>query len=154
MKFYLPKSFTDLVRTAAKLDPTAKPFVPETTGGPDNDRAAAEIRDAVPPTTETETNPNFAIYNNGVPALTPNSLKDVLDGIGDEALDENFGPDALDAAELEMVDHYVNELATIDLLEDREVKFQRDCSFAHWIHTHDNTSFSLSSSFNVVGIHY
>jgi hypothetical protein len=111
MKFNLPKGVSDLFKTAAaKLDPTATSFVPETPTG-QHDRALPET-----------TNPNFAIYNNGVPALTPQNLKEVLAGIGDDALDENFGPDAAEAAELEDVDRFVKEMAMIDLLEDREVR--------------------------------
>lgn len=125
MKFNLPKGVSDLFKTAAaNLDPTATAFVPETPAG-QHDRG-------LPATT----NPNFAIYNDGVPALTPQNLKEVLAGIGDDALDENFVPDANEAAELEDVDRFVKEMAMIDILEDREVRksllfdFHLDKSFS------------------------
>jgi hypothetical protein len=110
MKFQLPESFSSILRTAAKLDPTAQPFVPETPHCETDSRRVSE------------TNPNFVIYNDGVPSLTPQNLKDILAGIDDEAIDENFAPDAQEAAELEVVDQFLNELADIDMLEDREVR--------------------------------
>lgn len=109
MKFSLPKGLANIFRSAAKLDPSAQPFIPNP-----HEEATVSLADAA--------NPNFAIYNDGVPSLTPTSLKDVLAGINDEAIDENFAPDAREAAELEMVDHYVQELAKMDILEDREVR--------------------------------
>lgn len=124
MKFSLSKGLANMFRsTAAKLDPSAQPFVPDHR-----------------PEDHSPSDPTFAIYNDGVPSLTPNSLKDILAGINDEAMDENFAPDAQEAAELEMVDHYVQELANMDIMEDREVGTMTDECL--WLRT--NFSFLLS----------
>jgi hypothetical protein len=66
---------------------------------------------------------NLAIFNDGVPSMTLPSEADrakILHGIEDEAIDENFPPDAEDAAELEEAEAFVLEMAQLALLEERE----------------------------------
>jgi len=66
---------------------------------------------------------NLAIYNDGVPTLAvpDEAERELLHGIQDDALDEGFPPDAMDAAELEAVETFVDILATLSLMEDREL---------------------------------
>lgn len=59
------------------------------------------------------------IFNDGIPSLVI-PAHDAAQGISDEALDEAFPPDAYEAAELEAVQHFVEILATLSFLEDRE----------------------------------
>jgi hypothetical protein len=64
---------------------------------------------------------NSIIYNDGVPSLAfQGSPSQFLHTIQDEALDEAFPPTAEDAAELEAVELFVEMLATLSFLEDRE----------------------------------
>lgn len=67
---------------------------------------------------------NLAIYNDGVPTLAvpDEAERELLHGIQDDALDEGFPPDALDAAELEAVETFVEMMAALSLLEDRETR--------------------------------
>lgn len=74
---------------------------------------------------------NIAIYNDGMPSLTLTSEADcskILHGIQDEALDEGFPPDAGDAAELDDVDAYVEEMALLAFLEEQEQMARSDFS--------------------------
>lgn len=64
-----------------------------------------------------------AIYNDGIPSLVVKSesaVSEILHGIQDEALDEEFPPDAQEAAELEAVEIFVELMAQLSLLEDLE----------------------------------
>jgi hypothetical protein len=66
---------------------------------------------------------HIAIYNEGMPSLTLTTEQDrfkILHGIQDEALDEGFPPDADDAAELDAVDAYVEEMALLAFMEEQE----------------------------------
>lgn len=54
---------------------------------------------------------------------------DIVQGYPDEAIDENFPPSAQEAAELEAVETFVDILATLAVLEDREEKARS--SFCH-----------------------
>jgi hypothetical protein len=70
-----------------------------------------------------ETYIDMCIYNDGHPSLTMTTHHDVnelLHGIQDEALDENFPPNAIDAAELDAMEDFVETLAILQLLEERE----------------------------------
>jgi hypothetical protein len=65
----------------------------------------------------------IAIFNDGVPSMmmpTEQDRYDILHGIEDQALDEEFPPDAGDAAELEAAEAFVIEMATLAMLEERE----------------------------------
>jgi hypothetical protein len=61
----------------------------------------------------------LCIFNDGMPSLMM-PAHDAAQGISDEALDEAFPPDAQEAAELEAVQQFVELLATLSLLEERE----------------------------------
>ena len=64
---------------------------------------------------------NSVIYNDGIPSLSfQGSNSDFLHSIQDEALDEAFPPSAEEAAELEAVEVFVEMMATLSYLEDRE----------------------------------
>lgn len=64
---------------------------------------------------------NSIIYNDGVPALAfQGSPSQFLHTIEDETLDEAFPPSAEDAAELEAVEIFVEMMATLSYLEDKE----------------------------------
>jgi len=65
---------------------------------------------------------NLAIYNDGVPSLSvPGEFEsELLHGIQDEAIDENFPPDAREAAEMEAAETFVEMLALFSILEERE----------------------------------
>lgn len=74
---------------------------------------------------------NIAIYNDGVPTMTvPNEqgVCDLLHGIEDPV--DQYPPDAEEAFELEMADHYVEELANLSILEEREDKARK--GFTHF----------------------
>lgn len=74
---------------------------------------------ACPPNPSLE----FAIYNDGQPCLMATceaEVSEILHGIQDEALDENFPPDAQEAAELEEVDTFNEIQALLALLEERD----------------------------------
>lgn len=61
------------------------------------------------------------IYNNGVPSMTfAGSEHEFLEYITDEVLDEAFPPTAEEAAELEATEMFVQLMATLDILEERE----------------------------------
>ena len=63
------------------------------------------------------------VYNDGVPGFVLTSEHDVaevLHGIQDKAIDENFPPTAEDAAEMEAVQAFVEMMATLAFLEERE----------------------------------
>jgi hypothetical protein len=62
---------------------------------------------------------HLCIFNDGIPSLMM-PAHDAAQGISDEALDEAFPPDAQEAAELEAVQQFVEMLATLSLLEERE----------------------------------
>jgi len=66
---------------------------------------------------------DIAIYNNGVPSMmlvSEADIYDLLHGIEDPF--ECFPPVATDAAELEAVDAFVEAMATLALMEEREEK--------------------------------
>lgn len=67
------------------------------------------------------------IFNDGIPSLLPVG-SDIIRGISDEAIDECFPPTAEEVAEMEVVDHFVNTLAALDLLEEREERVRLDLS--------------------------
>ena len=61
------------------------------------------------------------IYNNGVPSLTfIGSEHEFLAGITDEVLDEAFPPTAEEAAELEATEFFVDLMATLAVMEEKE----------------------------------
>ncbi len=61
------------------------------------------------------------IYNNGVPSMTFSGTEhEFLTYITDEVLDEAFPPTAEDAAELEATEFFVQLMATLEILEERE----------------------------------
>jgi hypothetical protein len=65
------------------------------------------------------------VYNNGVPSLVLTSERDVAEvlyGIQDNAIDENFPPTAEEAAEMEAVQAFVDLMATLSFLEEQEEK--------------------------------
>ena len=73
---------------------------------------------------------DIAIYNDGVPSMMLVSEEDVynvLHGVEDPL--ESFPPDATDAAELDEVDSFVDAMATLAVLEDREEAFRANFSF-------------------------
>lgn len=66
---------------------------------------------------------NIAIYNDGVPSMAvsgEHGLSDVLHGIEDPI--DCYPPDAEEAFELEMAEHFVNEMVNLSFLEEREMK--------------------------------
>lgn len=75
---------------------------------------------------------NIAIYNDGVPSMILSTEKDrydILHGIEDQALDQHFPPDAVEAAELEAAEAFVVEMANLAMLEEREERARN--SFVH-----------------------
>ena len=63
------------------------------------------------------------VYNDGVPGMVLTSEHDVAEvlyGIQDQAIDENFPPTAEEAAEMEAVQAFVEMMATLAFLEERE----------------------------------
>jgi len=73
------------------------------------------------PTHGTEV--NSVIYNDGIPSFTfHGSDSEFLHSITDEAIDEAFPPTAQEAAELEAVEIFVEMMATLSRLEEREEK--------------------------------
>lgn len=71
------------------------------------------------------------VYNDGQPSMTCGSEKDLVDilhGIDDEALDAFFPPDAEEAYELESAEVFVQEMATLAMLEEREERARRTMS--------------------------
>lgn len=76
-----------------------------------------------PPTSEL-------IFNDGVPSLvSTGGVGEVLVGISEDAIEELFPPTAEEVAELEMVEVFVQTLAHLSILEDKEEKARRD--FGH-----------------------
>jgi hypothetical protein len=76
---------------------------------------------------------NICIYNEGEPTMTlvtEKDRRDILQGIDDEALDEAFPPDAEEAFELETTEAFVQEMATLAMLEEREEQARR--TFRHY----------------------
>lgn len=72
---------------------------------------------------------DLCIYNNGVPAMYPADLhseSEILEGIGDDALDDYFPPTAEEAAEIEAAEAFVFTMARLDLLEEREEHARAD----------------------------
>ena len=75
---------------------------------------------------------HLCIFNNGVPSLVMASeadISDLLHGISDAALDEQFRPTAEEAAELELVQDFVTMMAQLDAMEVREERAR--VSFDH-----------------------
>uniref|UniRef100_A0A6T6G227 Uncharacterized protein n=1 Tax=Craspedostauros australis TaxID=1486917 RepID=A0A6T6G227_9STRA len=68
----------------------------------------------------------LAIFNDGVPAMVPTDKHEVVHNIPDEAIDEIFPPTAEEAAELEIVEHYVSLMARLDLMEELEEAARND----------------------------
>lgn len=61
------------------------------------------------------------IYNDGVPSLTfQGTVHQFLEGIADEVLDEAFSPTAEEAAELEAAEYFVELMANLASLEEKE----------------------------------
>jgi hypothetical protein len=71
---------------------------------------------------------NLAIFNDGVPSCTFQEGQEtmLLHGITDDALDEAFPPNASEAAELEATEFFVNLMANLAFLEDREEAARSD----------------------------
>lgn len=72
---------------------------------------------------------DIAIYNDGVPCMCPadqHSESCILEGIGEEALDEFFSPTAQEAAEIEAAEIFVSMMARLALLEEREEQARQD----------------------------
>mmetsp|Transcript_19016 Transcript_19016/g.27018 ORF Transcript_19016/g.27018 Transcript_19016/m.27018 type:complete len:197 (+) Transcript_19016:82-672(+) len=65
----------------------------------------------------------FHIYNNGVPSMV-NLCGEypVIEGISDEAIETLFPPTLEEIQEMEEVDFFVELLAEIDVLEDRDLR--------------------------------
>jgi hypothetical protein len=78
------------------------------------------------PTFSTEA---FQIFNDGIPSLIPLE-SDIIRGFSDETLDECFPPSAQDAAELEAVEEFVQILAHLEMLEEREERLRKDYDYA------------------------
>jgi hypothetical protein len=75
---------------------------------------------------------NIAIFNDGIPTMSLPTEFDrfkILRGIGDEALDENFPPDAHEAAELDAADAFVLQMADLAWMEEMEERART--SFSH-----------------------
>jgi hypothetical protein len=65
--------------------------------------------------------PNAIIYNDGVPCLAfQGSESEFLHFITDETIDEVFPPDAQEAAEIEAMEIFVDLMANLSYLEERE----------------------------------
>lgn len=72
---------------------------------------------------------NAVIYNNGIPSCSfQGTRSEFLHSIADEAIDEAFPPTAEDAAELEAVEIFVEMMANLAHLEEREemTRFSED----------------------------
>jgi hypothetical protein len=64
---------------------------------------------------------NTIIYNDGIPSCSFQGTQcEFLHGIADDTLDEAYPPSAEDAAELEAVEIFVEMMATLAYLEDKE----------------------------------
>eukprot|EP00594_Rhizosolenia_setigera_P011576 CAMPEP_0178959156 /NCGR_PEP_ID=MMETSP0789-20121207/12105_1 /TAXON_ID=3005 /ORGANISM="Rhizosolenia setigera, Strain CCMP 1694" /LENGTH=213 /DNA_ID=CAMNT_0020642069 /DNA_START=34 /DNA_END=675 /DNA_ORIENTATION=+ len=98
------------------LSPLAPAFEP----------ASSQYHDA------TTTTPSpFAIFNNGTPSMIikEGNERQILNGIDDDYLDLMFPPTAEDVAELEEMEHFVQTMAMLSLLEEHEQKAREN--FAH-----------------------
>jgi hypothetical protein len=73
--------------------------------------------------------PTAVVCNDGLPSMVGLDIHAIVQGYQDEALDENFPPSAQEAAELEAVEMFVDILASLSMLEDREEKARS--SFCH-----------------------
>lgn len=72
---------------------------------------------------------NGVIYNNGIPCCSfQGSDSELLHSITDEAIDEAFPPSAQEAAELEAVEMFVEMMANLAHLEEKEemTRFSED----------------------------
>jgi len=72
---------------------------------------------------------NAIIYNNGIPSCSfQGSDTEFLHSITDEAIDEAFPPTAQEAAELEAVEFFVEMMANLSHLEEKEemTRFSED----------------------------
>jgi hypothetical protein len=72
---------------------------------------------------------NAIIYNDGIPSCSfQGSRSEFLHSITDEAIEEAFPPSATDAAELEAVEIFVEMMANLSHLEEREemTRFSED----------------------------
>ncbi|KAL7558105.1 hypothetical protein ACA910_020054 [Epithemia clementina (nom. ined.)] len=79
-----------------------------------------------------EPNVDFCIFNDGVPSLVLSSESDIYDllhGIPDEALDEEFHPTANEAAELDAAMDFVEMMAALAFMEECEERAR--ASFDH-----------------------
>ena len=64
---------------------------------------------------------NPTIYNDGIPSMTfGGSQSDFLLTLADETIDEAFPPNAAEAAELEDAEIFVDLMASLDFLEEKE----------------------------------
>lgn len=69
------------------------------------------------------------VYNDGVPGFVltcENDVAEVLHGIQDKAIDENFPPTAEEAAEMEAVQAFVEMMAGLALMEEHEERARVD----------------------------
>lgn len=65
--------------------------------------------------------PNAIIYNDGIPCLSfQGTESEFLHFITDEAIDEVFPPDAQEAAEIEAMEIFVEMMANLAYLEEKE----------------------------------
>ena len=72
--------------------------------------------------------PAGVVFNDGVPSSML-SEHDIVQGYTGEALDENFPPSAQEAAELEAVEMFVDIMAYLSMLEEKEERARS--SFCH-----------------------
>jgi hypothetical protein len=73
-----------------------------------------------------------SVYTDGMPSLLfvgDHPEHEIIHNIPDQAIDEIFPPDAMDAAELDAVDEFVHTLVDLSFLEDREEKLRNNFSF-------------------------
>jgi len=70
------------------------------------------------------------IFNNGVPSLINiNGVGEIIFGISDDAIEELYPPTAEDVAEMETVELFVEIMAHLSILEDKEERARSD--FGH-----------------------
>ena len=106
MKMHLPPHFTE-----------------GDTSSEDGSTFSALRADAQPFYAQSYEPVTIAIYNEGVPSMTisgEHGVSDLLHGIEDPI--ENYPPDAEEAFELEMAEHFVTEMVNLSILEEREMK--------------------------------
>mmetsp|Transcript_22559 Transcript_22559/g.49198 ORF Transcript_22559/g.49198 Transcript_22559/m.49198 type:complete len:214 (+) Transcript_22559:169-810(+) len=102
----VPKQDMTQEHSSAKLDPNAQAFRPSSFSEEDFDAPV-----------------HLCIFNDGVPSLVLASeadVSDLLHGINDDAIDESFPPTAEEAAELDAVEEFVEMMASLDYMEQRE----------------------------------